>query len=868
MPIRPRRRALAPSNPVMTNARARWPALGLAALALSACPPHEDVTPAIEVRPGAAARAAWVRGGLADSGVKAAPARVHPMAAGEELGGPNAVGRPGDLVLENEEVVFVFDRLGSSYGFAESGGSIVDAADARLRKDELGQVMADLGKFPRQCVHEELSSGASPDGAAWVEAKGHDLLESKILCATRSTLRPGDRALLMETTVTNQSGAEQKLVLGDAIQWGATEKFAPDRGASFKGASSSPYIAGIGRLGSYAITSTEGAIAATSGGGWTDTEQRTVALAPGQKAEYARVLLVGQRPDLASVVSELTRASGGEVGAISVALEDGAGKPLRAPAGSKLVVGADANHPVLTLRTAQDADTIEGELPPGKWYVGFVSGGGRGPGASGAGAELVVKAGEVARAKLTAGDAGAVRVTCTEAGAPIPCKLTFERAEGAAPDFGPAWAAGPAKNQMTSATGTIEHAIAPGKWHIVASRGPEYAIDAFDLEVKPNETAAHESKLARVVDTRGYVAADFHQHSMLGADAPTSREDRVISNVAEGVEIAVASEHNLVADLAPWVRKLGMEAHLVSLAGDEISSDASHKPWGHANVFPLAIDPAKDRGGAPAARDRTAKEIFAELRARKLDPAPVIQINHPRTGSMAYFDKLGFDRATGTSQDPGYDPVFDAVEVWNGRNAANRDAVLEDFFALLRTSHPVTPTADTDTHGLVAQEAGYPRTYVAVSDDGHLAAWDASRTADLARAVRERRDVVLTNGPFLRVSANGAGIGKIARASRGAVNLEVTVECAPWMKVDELVVRRANGPELKQAITLKPTPGGATSARVVASLPIKGDDAFVVIVRGTQPLRPVLSGDVLPFAMTGAIWVDADGDRKSLGRSE
>jgi hypothetical protein len=47
------------------------------------------------------------------------------------------------------------------------------------------------------------------------------------------------------------------------------------------------------------------------------------------------------------------------------------------------------------------------------------------------------------------------------------------------------------------------------------------------------------------------------------------------------------------------------------------------------------------------------------------------------------------------------------------------------------------------------------------------------------------------------------------------------------------------------------------------------DDAFVVIVSGGKPMRPMLSGDdaeIVPWAMTGAIWIDADGDGKSLGR--
>ena len=81
--------------------------------------------------------------------------------------------------------------------------------------------------------------------------------------------------------------------------------------------------------------------------------------------------------------------------------------------------------------------------------------------------------------------------------------------------------------------------------------------------------------------------------------------------------------------------------------------------------------------------------------------------------------------------------------------------VLVDWFALLRTKHPITPIADTDTHGVVGQEAGFPRTYVRVAKEDALASWDGSRNADLVHGVRVLRDVVLTNGPFLRVGVDG-----------------------------------------------------------------------------------------------------------------
>ena len=50
---------------------------------------------------------------------------------------------------------------------------------------------------------------------------------------------------------------------------------------------------------------------------------------------------------------------------------------------------------------------------------------------------------------------------------------------------------------------------------------------------------------------------------------------------------------------------------------------------------------------------------------------------------------------------------------------------------------------------------------------------------------------------------------------------------------------------------------------------VEADDAIVVVATGSKPMTPVLSGDakeIAPWAMSGAIWIDANGDGKALGR--
>ena len=191
------------------------------------------------------------------------------------------------------------------------------------------------------------------------------------------------------------------------------------------------------------------------------------------------------------------------------------------------------------------------------------------------------------------------------------------------------------------------------------------------------------------------------------------------------------------------------------------------------------------------------------------------------------------------------DPVdLDAVDAWSDR---------APLFARLLSKHPATAIASA------------ARTYVRVDDDGSLVTWSPARESDLVRGVRERRDVVLTTGPFLRVTANGVSIGGVARANADRdVEVRVHVECAPWVAVSRVSIERASGIAVPpQSITLRPTPSDARAADVIFHLRATADDAFVVLADGSPQTEPLPEPT---RAMTGAIWVDADGDGESLGR--
>jgi hypothetical protein len=319
------------------------------------------VTPIIHVDPRAAQRLAWFGKAASTEEEPAAPtaARVHAMKDGEQLGGSGATGRPGDLVLENAEVVFVVDQRGASAGLPESGGHLIDAADAHTRKDELGQMLPRLGAAPRPGACESIAAGTNPDGSAWIETHGRDSADARLTLTTRYTLHAPDRALLVETAVENTGDAAVTLAsLGDVVEWGAAEKIAPGKPRGFSGTTSGAYVGAVGRFVSYAVASTEGDIEAVSGTSSTETAVRAkVPLAPHETTHYERVFLVGARPDTSSLVGELALAAGQPVGEVKLTVPGGG-------AGTRIEVTPDGSTEAITM-----AAPFEAVLPLGRYWI-------------------------------------------------------------------------------------------------------------------------------------------------------------------------------------------------------------------------------------------------------------------------------------------------------------------------------------------------------------------------------------------------------------------------------------------------------------------------------------------------------------------
>ncbi len=357
-----------------------------------ACGAPRDVTPQIHVAPGAAGRINWLAK-PAPPNPKAAPARVHVMREGEELGGPNAIGRPGDLLLENDEVVFVIDRIGSSSGFAESGGNVVDAADAVARKDELGQQFTYFGKFPRQGVYDDprerhrrrrqrLGRGEGP-GALRAGPRRDDALHAP---PARPRARARDDAREHRRRAGLRADAGRRDPVGrrreDRARQGARIQGPLERAVRRRRRAVHELRDHLHRRRDRRRQRQQRGPTPRSG---TPRSEGTSRSRPARARSTPASSSSDERPDSASLVSELTRNAGQPVGAVDIRLvpadapsEGDAGAPgVDVPPDARVSVRRPRRGESLTIHAAGTPPRLEALLPPGHYTLAYAGGGGR-----------------------------------------------------------------------------------------------------------------------------------------------------------------------------------------------------------------------------------------------------------------------------------------------------------------------------------------------------------------------------------------------------------------------------------------------------------------------------------------------------------
>ncbi|HKY64197.1 MAG TPA: hypothetical protein VJR29_12350 [bacterium] len=470
--------------------------------------------------------------------------------------------------------------------------------------------------------------------------------------------------------------------------------------------------------------------------------------------------------------------------------------------------------------------------------------------------------------ECTLGQSGSVTVTASDSGSPIPARVTVVGFEPSPIHAMPLPASGvngvygdvnleerpygivdllyidPAGNLAPAGhhrvMGGNQFRLEPGEYEIYVTRGPEYSVFHQRVTVPAGGNVDVNAELSKVVDTSGYVAADFHLHGIKSADSAWGLESRVRASLAEGMDILVSSDHDYVTDYGPVIEKLGYSGMVTSMVGDELTALA----FGHFGVFPLTPDPSSTTGGAydytyVASNDdlptsdhdmvQTMDQIVQGV--DEANPGTqVITINHildKATGNFSiiglvtttafdeveplssYADPVNFRMTANTNEGGGFQgpfPLgtsglftknFTALELTIGAYPDTLDHLMQTalpvYFNMLNLGLLATATTNSDSHTQVREPMGTPRNYVLSSTDprdGVGSSYQAIDKEEIAVNVNAHRSVA-SNGIFVKAKVHSAenpgGVSVGGTIAGGNVTLELEIqsnEFFDWDRVD------------------------------------------------------------------------------------
>ncbi len=790
--------------------------------------------------------------------------------ASDLIGGPRAEGRVGDFLLANDHVRVVIGAAEGSVGFNLFGGSLLDAdvtrAPGEPGQDRFGEAFPSVNVLTIAAVDtvEVVDDGSNRRRASIrVAGPGYRFpLTAEIPGLTNPvdvdletiySLTPDASSVLIETYVTMNEPettvvqAFDVLLVGNGLRsFGAPLGEAESGTFEWTGADTATDTAqggGVAETAGIAYAWLPLEPEKTLDIPFADASQQLavmggLTIASGKRRAFRRRLVIAG-PDLAAASKEIERVRGTKTGTFAGQVRDTVGQAV---VGARIrIAEADDPERFVTRARSGTEGAFVADLPAGA-YDAIVEAEHRG---SGEPLRFEIRAGKTAQALFVMPAVGTVTFSATDGadGSPIPARLTLVKdGQVVARAYGNA---GEARAV----------AVAPGSFTAYVSRGPEWSLGQAAISVPAGGNVAvpaSASTLTRVVGTAGFVAGDYHLHTVQSRDSGVPLAERALSLAGEGLEHVAATDHDRATDYRPAIEALALEPFLSSLVGSEVSIVL----YGHFNAYPMPDGSATSRAhdgtkvwfDAEEDRHLGAAELLAKLRALPGDR--ILQMNHPRSGAgKGYLAWIDYDPATGTADEP-LATDFDTIEVNDEFEPVEGNAML-DWFSIRKMGIPMTAVGVSDSH--VVWDPGYPRTLVEVGTD------DPSQveTSSFVEALRAGRAVV-SSGPFVLTTAGvgseRAGLGEMLDATGGgSVTVEVHVESPAWIPFDTIRLYE-NGTLVDTAEVNPPLAGG----RFVhdESFPVAPlEDAFyVVVVTGPGNLYPISERGV--FAYTNPVFVD------------
>jgi hypothetical protein len=397
---------------------------------------------------------------------------------------------------------------------------------------------------------------------------------------------------------------------------------------------------------------------------------------------------------------------------------------------------------------------------------------------------------------------------------------------------------------------SVPFPVAPGTMHFTVSQGIEREVAERDLELTLGETATVEVELPRAIDTRGFACGDFHVHSAPSFDSDVPLDQRLISAVADGLDVIAPTDHDAVVDWNAELVRANMQGRLTVILGNEVTADTwanAPQTLGHFAVFPVPL-------GLDVRSYQQQWDTVGSLLER-LDqtfPDSLIQVNHPRWDQgIGFLTANAFNPMDPTiGQRLGFSHL-NAIEVWNTHEldslgGIGLEGVLKDYFDLIDLGFRLVATGNTDTHELSRQPLGYPRNCIRVPDDSA-----AGLTPEAVLDGLGQGHSIVTSGPWLEVTMAGKGPGETVTRPE-APELEILVDGASWVPIDHVLVF-VNGTMVDSVAV----PAVPMQLKLPVTLPV-GSSYVMVLVQGDEPLPANAGAPNQPLrstAFSNPIWV-------------
>jgi hypothetical protein len=464
--------------------------------------------------------------------ITSARARAKVVECADELApGRLAAGRNGDFLLENDRIRVIIRGPGAGYYLhGGSGGGIIDAVrrtdtgwSEDLVKEILPAVDLTVGAFDELVITE-----AGDDGVAELTVRGPaaqlELIAAAgtreipdVLIERRYRLAPGATELEMLTRVFPNEGVEDTSHdLYDAMFLGGrAPSFVPGKGA-VEGQTQGDFVATSGTTTSYGLVYEQDLTLIDLAG------IRLVQGASVDSTGTTHHFLVGDG-SIASITAQGWAHR--ETPTLSY--------DFRATPDIDILVTDAAAKPITVARPTDTNVTLV--LPADGTFSlqGLAVGAAPGPVIPLANGAIVDR-----------GPSGTLAITVRDdvSSAPLPARVVIEDGSGD-------------RILWTDATGDLSVPVVPGTLRVTISRGLEYdAFVATSVAVADGATVPVDARLEKVVDTAGWISIDTHLHSEMSTDSTLPLDDRIRAVAAEGVEVPVSTDHDMITDYAPVIR--------------------------------------------------------------------------------------------------------------------------------------------------------------------------------------------------------------------------------------------------------------------------------------------------------------------------